>query len=174
MTRIACTICTCFFSASLARRSQSDASNTTIHAARPAPTTLQEATGHHAALWSLAAHSAANQEAIRAAGGVCLLVTQLVHSTSHHHDAPDLAGHTAGALWSLSEDSEIKVSIAQASTIPPLVHTLGTGDALLNKINAELEVSHHTRAACMRWVTSSLLWEALSHVHLSRKLALAR
>ena len=68
----------------------------------------------------------------------------------------------------------IQIRAADASGAAKLADTLGTGDALLNKINAELEVSHHTRAACMRWVTSSLLREALSHVHLSRKLALAR
>lgn len=60
-------------------RSQSDASNTTIHAARPAPIALQEATGHHAALWSLAVRNCTPHDASTS------LVPGVVEGLVHHH-----------------------------------------------------------------------------------------
>lgn len=55
------------------------------------------------ALWSLAAHNTANQDAIRLADGVPRLVAQL--DCNCRPEAPELAGHAAGALWSLAANN---------------------------------------------------------------------
>ena len=46
-----------------------------------------------------------------------------VKTTNH----AQVRAEVAGALWSLSEDAEIKNAIAEAATISPLVSLLGSG-----------------------------------------------
>ena len=60
-------------------RSQSDASNTTIHATRLAPDTLQDTNGHHVALWSLAIRNGTPHDASTS------LVPGVVEGVVHHH-----------------------------------------------------------------------------------------
>jgi|SaaInlV_125m_DNA_1040241.scaffolds.fasta_scaffold01112_6 hypothetical protein len=60
-------------------RSQSDASNTTIHAAVIAPADVQEASGHHAVLWSLAVRNSTPHDAATS------LVPGVVEGLLHHH-----------------------------------------------------------------------------------------
>ena len=76
------------------------------------------------ALWSLAAQSAANQDAIREAGGVPLLVRQLSRPGTSA-DAPDLAGHVAGALWSLaSNNTSNQHAVREAGGVGALIALL--------------------------------------------------
>ena len=75
------------------------------------------------ALWTLAAHSTANQDAIREAGGVPRLVAQLRYPG--RPDAPELAGHTAGALWSLaSSNPKNQHAVREAGGVAALIDLL--------------------------------------------------
>lgn len=74
------------------------------------------------ALWSLAANNMANQEAIRSAGGICLLVGLL----SAPSDAT--ARHAAGALRNLAADNPTnKKEIREQGGVPSLVALLHAG-----------------------------------------------
>lgn len=85
-----------------------------------------EAVAAHAAcaLMEITRQNPANQKAVVDAGGISQLANLMKNSTF----AP-VKAEVAGALWSLSEDPEIKISIAEANTISPLVVLLGAGDA---------------------------------------------
>ena len=63
-----------------------------------------------------------NQRAIVDFGGISQLAS-LMKLSSHNA----VRAEVAGALWTLSEDPEIKVMIAAAATINPLVNLLGGG-----------------------------------------------
>lgn len=75
------------------------------------------------ALMEISKANAANQKTVVDNGGISQLATLIKTSNN-----AKVKSETAGALWSLSEDPEIKVAIAQASTIQPLVGLLGSGD----------------------------------------------
>tara|TARA_B100001057_G_scaffold363953_2_gene366698 strand:- start:6333 stop:9233 length:2901 start_codon:yes stop_codon:yes gene_type:complete len=60
-------------------RSSSDASNVTVHAVRMPPTHLQEATGHHKVVWSLAIRNATPHDASTS------LVPGIVEGIAHLH-----------------------------------------------------------------------------------------
>ena len=64
----------------------------------------------------------ANQRAVVEFGGISQLAN-LMKASAH----VEVKVEVAGALWSLSEDPDIKVEIARAGTIAPLVGLLGTG-----------------------------------------------
>lgn len=83
-----------------------------------------EVAAHSAsALMEISRSNIENQRAVVDHGGIIQLAN-LMKTSSH----ADVRAEVAGALWSLSEDPEIKVAIASASTISPLVQLLGTGD----------------------------------------------
>lgn len=65
------------------------------------------------------------QRAVVDAGGISALA--LIIKTAKE-DQAEVKAEVAGALWSLSEDPKIKIVIAEAGTIPPLVQLLGNGD----------------------------------------------
>ena len=74
------------------------------------------------ALMEITRSNRANQQSVVDNMGVSALA--LLMKNSPH---AKVKAEAAGALWSLSEDSEIKISIAGASTVAPLVALLGSG-----------------------------------------------
>ena len=75
------------------------------------------------ALMEISGKNPANQKTIVDNGGVSQLAN-LMRNSQH----ASVKAEVAGALWSLSADPEIKVSIATANTIPALVNLFGLGD----------------------------------------------
>jgi hypothetical protein len=82
-----------------------------------------------------APHDPAARAAAFACAGYLVTTVHLMPTLSPHNllfTLPwcytQVRAEAAGALWALSEDGEIKVQIAQASTIQPLVTLLGSGD----------------------------------------------
>ena len=86
-----------------------------------------------AALMEITRSNAGNQQTVVDNGGISHLAA--LSKTSQNANVKTAA---AGALWSLSEDPMIKVAIAGAGTIPPLVELLGGED--------ELAVMHASKA----------------------------
>ena len=86
-------------------------------------TAMQHTSTVVSALWSLAAHSTANQDAIRVAGGVPMLVAHLTHPS--YSGSPELAGHTAGALWSLASNNTLNQhAVREAGGVGALITLL--------------------------------------------------
>ena len=105
-----------------------------------------ELAGHAAgALWSLAANSAANQHAVREAGGIARLVQLLEVTVPWQPEAARLA---AGALRNLAADSpENKDLIRRLGGVPPLVRMLTTPRVLM-LTTAETAAATFTSTAC--------------------------
>ena len=90
-----------------------------------------ETSGHDAhvashaagALMEVTRNNTVNQQAVVDTGGVS-------KPRQPHEDHHPREGRTevAGALWSLSADPQIKITIAAANTVRPLVELLGSGD----------------------------------------------
>ena len=76
------------------------------------------------ALMEITRSNKSNQQAVVRNGGIGQLAMLMKQSQDEAVKA-----EVAGALWSLSQDPEIKIAIAQASTIAPLVILLGLGDS---------------------------------------------
>ena len=74
------------------------------------------------ALMEITRSNGNNQTAVVDVGGIAQLASLMKNSQS-----PDIKTETAGALWSLAEDPKIKVTIAGAGAIDPLVQLLGAG-----------------------------------------------
>ena len=97
------------------------------------------------ALWSLAANSAANQHAVREAGGIARLVQLLEVTVPWQPEAARLA---AGALRNLAADSpENKDLIRRLGGVPPLVRMLTTPRVLM-LTTAETAAATFTSTAC--------------------------
>lgn len=80
------------------------------------------------AMMEITCGNPANQKAVVQMGGVLHLSSLMKLSQSG-----PVKAEVAGALWSLSEATDIKVAIADASTIGPLVMLLGMGHAFSSK-----------------------------------------
>ena len=83
------------------------------------------------ALMEISGNNTANQKAVVDSVAVYPL-SNLMKNSPH----PRVKAEVAGALWSLSADAEIKVDIAAAGTISPLVQLFGTGDARARELSA--------------------------------------
>lgn len=68
--------------------------------------------------------NSAIQQTVVECSGIALLATLMTSSATRE----EVKAEVAGALWALSEDSRIKVDIANAKNIAPLVQLLGSGD----------------------------------------------
>ena len=84
------------------------------------------------AIMEVAGLNPPNQKAVVDNGGVSQLANLMKNSRSEV-----VLAEVAGALWSLAADPGISTTIAEASTILPLVHLLGGGDA-----RAHMHASH--------------------------------
>ena len=76
------------------------------------------------AVMELTRNNVVNQHAIVDVGGISQLAN-LIKNNRHMR----VMSEVAGALWALAEDAEIKIAIATAATISPLVGLLGSEDA---------------------------------------------
>ena len=76
------------------------------------------------ALKEITAHNPPNQQAVVDNAGIAQLANLMKNS-----QYPEVKAEVAGALWSLSADAGIKVQIASASAIHPLVQLFATDDA---------------------------------------------
>ena len=74
------------------------------------------------ALMEISRSNADNQQAVVDFGGIGQLANLIKTSTDERVKA-----EVAGAIWSLSEDPDIKITIAGSNSIPSLVQLLGTG-----------------------------------------------
>lgn len=75
------------------------------------------------AIMEVARSNEFNRRSVVNHGGVTYLATLMKQSPN-----AEVKAEVAGALWSLSEDPEIKAVIANANTVPPLVTLLGIGN----------------------------------------------
>lgn len=75
------------------------------------------------ALMEISSGNRTNQQIVVDSGGIPQLAALM--RTSQH---ANVKAEVAGTLWALSEAADIKVEIAEANTVQPLVNLLGLGD----------------------------------------------